>query len=73
MTHLLIDVDSKIPNLALMKISQYIKRNGGVVQLVTLHGKTRLLPPGPSRLIPLPPAIAVTVSPTIAGNERRSS
>jgi len=28
MTHLLVDVDSKIPNLALMKISQYVKDKG---------------------------------------------
>jgi len=31
--HLLIDVDSKIPNLALMKISQWAKSNGGKVDL----------------------------------------
>jgi hypothetical protein len=44
---LLIDVDSKIPNLALMKISQFVKAKGGEVELVRLHGKARLLPNGP--------------------------
>jgi len=32
----LIDVDSSIPNLALMKISSYFKRNGSVVDLIKL-------------------------------------
>src|SRR5713226_5750250 len=47
MKHLLIDVDSKIPNLALMKISQYLKSQGFKVELLRLQGKLRLLPPGP--------------------------
>src|SRR6266566_9349515 len=47
MNHLLIDVDSKIPNLALMKISQFLKRQGSTVKLFRLQGKARLLPSGP--------------------------
>lgn len=39
MTHLLIDVDSKIPNLALMKISQYLKSKGEKVKLCRLETK----------------------------------
>lgn len=44
MTHLLIDVDSKIPNLALMKISRFLK---GDVQLLRLNGKMKHPPEGP--------------------------
>ena len=36
--HLLIDVDSKIPNLALMKISAWAKKNGDDVDLNTCRG-----------------------------------
>jgi hypothetical protein len=48
MTHLLIDVDSKIPNLALMKISRYLKSKGERVvfhRLETKDGNTKQLPP----------------------------
>lgn len=47
MSHLLIDCDSKIPNLALMKISAYLKRLGEEVVLLRLMGKAVLLPKGP--------------------------
>lgn len=47
MNHLLIDVDSKIPNLALMKISQYLKKSGDTVELLRLNGRLRLMPVGP--------------------------
>lgn len=47
MNHLLIDVDSKIPNLALMKISAYLKKAGDTVELLRLDGKLKLLPNGP--------------------------
>lgn len=47
MNHLLIDVDSKIPNLALMKISKYLKQAGDTVELIRLNGKLKLLPNGP--------------------------
>lgn len=36
MTHLLVDVDSKIPNLALMRISKYLKTLGQDVELLKL-------------------------------------
>jgi hypothetical protein len=48
MSHLLIDVDSKIPNLALMKISQFLKSRGERVvfhRLEVKDGNTKSLPP----------------------------
>src|SRR5437660_4196074 len=39
MSHLLVDVDSRIPNLALMKISRYVKNMGQEVDLVQMKGK----------------------------------
>jgi hypothetical protein len=46
-THLLIDVDSRIPNLALMQISSWLKGFGGTVEkVVEMHGRSRLLPYG---------------------------
>jgi hypothetical protein len=42
--HLLIDVDSKIPNLALMHISSWLKRQGITVKLIEMEGRSRLLP-----------------------------
>ena len=37
--HLLIDVDSKIPNLALMKVSQYLKSKGERITFRRLETK----------------------------------
>src|SRR5437867_302961 len=48
MSHLLIDVDSKIPNLALMKISRFLKSKGETVvfhRLETKNGNTKAWPP----------------------------
>lgn len=39
MKHLLIDIDSKIPNLALMKISAFLKAKGETVKLCRLETK----------------------------------
>ncbi len=43
MTHLLLDVDSTIPNLALMRISSWLKSRGEDVKLVKMKGKS--MPP----------------------------
>jgi len=47
MSQLLVDVDSKIPNLALMKISKFLKEKGEEVQLIRLEGKLKQPPKGP--------------------------
>ncbi len=39
MTHLLLDVDSTIPNLALLKISSWLKSRGEDVKLLRMRGK----------------------------------
>jgi len=49
--NLLIDVDSTIPNLALMKVSTWAKRQGEQVKLQQLNGKLTLLSTDPASYV----------------------
>src|SRR5436309_2206582 len=40
--HLLLDIDSKIPNLALMKISRYVRNMGHNPVLHQMHGRANI-------------------------------